>query len=38
MWIFLIVVALVVVFVISLYNGLISLRVQCDNAWSDIDV
>ena len=38
MWIFLIVVALVVVFVISLYNGLVSLRVQCDNAWSDIDV
>jgi LemA protein len=38
MWIFLILVALVVVFVISLYNGLISLRVQCDNAWSDIDV
>jgi LemA protein len=38
MWIFLIVVALVVVLIISLYNGLISLRVQCDNAWSDIDV
>src|SRR5271156_6179468 len=29
---------LLVVFVISMYNGLVSLKVQCDNAWSDIDV
>src|SRR5271168_4980944 len=24
--------------VISMYNGLVKLKVQCDNAWSDIDV
>src|SRR3984885_15313672 len=32
------VLALIVIFVIAMYNGLIRLRVQCDNAWSDIDV
>ena len=37
-WILLAVVVLAVVFVISMYNGLVSLKVQCDNAWSDIDV
>jgi len=37
-WILLIVVGLLVVIVIALYNGLIRLRVQADNAWSDIDV
>jgi LemA protein len=34
----LIVIAAVVLLIISMYNGLIRLRVQCDNAWSDIDV
>jgi LemA protein len=34
----LVLVGLVVVFVIAMYNGLVRLRVQCDNAWSDIDV
>jgi len=34
----LIVVVLLVIFVIIMYNGLVSLKVQCDNAWSDIDV
>ena len=29
---------LLVVFVIGMYNGLVRLKVQCDNAWSDIDV
>jgi LemA protein len=29
---------LVVVVVIGMYNGLVRLKVQCDNAWSDIDV
>jgi LemA protein len=29
---------LLVVFTIGMYNGLVRLRVQCDNAWSDIDV
>ena len=37
-WILLGVVALAIIFVISMYNGLVSLKVQCDNAWSDIDV
>src|SRR6202790_3452685 len=37
-WIFLILLALFIVFIISMYNGLVSLKVQCDNAWSDIDV
>ena len=32
------IIALLVVFVIAIYNGLVRLRVQCDNAWSDIDV
>jgi LemA protein len=32
------IIALVVVFVVAMYNGLVRLRVQCDNAWSDIDV
>jgi LemA protein len=38
MWIVLIVIAVIVIFVISIYNGLVQLKVQCDNAWSDIDV
>src|SRR6476646_387914 len=29
---------LIAVFAIGMYNGLVRLRVQCDNAWSDIDV
>jgi LemA protein len=29
---------LVVIVVISMYNGLVGLRVQADNAWADIDV
>jgi LemA protein len=37
-WIILAVIVLAVVFVISMYNGLIRLKVQTDNAWSDIDV
>jgi LemA protein len=34
----LIVVAVVALAVIGIYNGLVKLRVQADNAWSDIDV
>ena len=30
--------ALVVLFVIVVYNGLVRLRLQTQNAWSDIDV
>src|SRR5512140_512414 len=37
-WILLIVVFAVIVFVISIYNSLVSLRVRADNAWSDIDI
>lgn len=38
MWMVLGVIVLVVVVVIGMYNGLVRLKVQCDNAWSDIDV
>jgi len=38
MWIILIVLAAVAVAVVTIYNSLIRLRVQCDNAWADIDV
>jgi LemA protein len=38
MLIVLIVIALLVILFITVYNGLVRLRVQCDNAWSDIDV
>jgi LemA protein len=38
MLIALMVVALLVISVIVIYNGLVSLKVQCDNAWADIDV
>lgn len=34
----LIVVALVVIFFIFVYNGLVRLKVQCNNAWADIEV
>ena len=34
----LLVVAAVIVAIIVLYNGLVRLRVQADNAWADIDV
>ncbi len=38
MLILLIIVVLLVLAFIFIYNGLVRLRVQCDNAWSDIDV
>src|SRR3984885_15610213 len=38
MLVVLIIAALLVIFVITIYNGLVRLKVQCDNAWSDIDV
>lgn len=38
MLILLIIIAVIAVVVIAMYNGLVKLRVQCDNAWSDIDV
>ena len=37
-WIVLLVLVALAVFVISIYNALVRLRVQSDNAWADIDV
>ena len=37
-WIILGVLVLIVVFLISMYNGLVRLKVTCDDAWADIDV
>src|ERR1700674_1361676 len=37
-WIILGVLFLIVVFLVSMYNGLVRLKVTCDNAWADIDV
>lgn len=37
-WIILIIVVLLVLFVISVYNGLVKLRQKVRNAWSQIDV
>src|SRR6201997_4786168 len=37
-WIFLGILVLLILFGVAMYNGLVSLKVQCDNAWSDIDV
>ena len=38
MWIALIILVAIVAFVISLYNGLVQLRLKVQNAWSQIDV
>ena len=38
MWIALIVIVLLVIWVISIYNGLVKSRLKVDNAWSQIDV
>jgi LemA protein len=37
-WVILGAIVLLVIFLISMYNGLVRLKVQCDNAWADIDV
>jgi LemA protein len=34
----LVVIALLALSIVFTYNGLVRLRVQCDNAWADIDV
>ena len=36
--IILVILAVIVVVLISMYNGLVQLRVRADSAWSDIDV
>ena len=33
-----VVLVILVIFLIGMYNGLVRLKVQCDNAWADIDV
>ena len=38
MWVVLAVVAAILAWVVLIYNGLVSLRVRSDNAWSDISV
>ena len=37
-WVILGLIVLAVIFFIGMYNGLVRLKVQCDNAWADIDV
>src|SRR5712675_788503 len=37
-WALLIAIVLVIVILIGMYNGLVRLKVTCDNAWADIDV
>ena len=37
-WVVLGVLVLLIIVVIGMYNGLVRLKVQCDNAWADIDV
>jgi LemA protein len=37
-WIILIALVLIIIFLIGMYNGLVRLKVTCDNAWADIDV
>ncbi|HXS58255.1 MAG TPA: LemA family protein [Hanamia sp.] len=37
-WIVLIVIVLLVIWVISIYNGLVKLKIKVDNSWSDIRV
>src|SRR5574340_1778257 len=37
-WIVLAVLVLLIIFGIGMYNGLVRLKVQCDNSWADIDV
>ena len=38
LWIALIVVVLLIIWIIAIYNGLVSSRLKVDNAWSQIDV
>ena len=37
-WILLAAVVILLLYVIGAYNGLVRLKVQCENAWADIDV
>ncbi len=37
-WIILIVIILLVIWIISMYNGLVKLKIKVDNSWSDIRI
>jgi LemA protein len=37
-WVILGIVVVLVLWLVAMYNGLVKLKVQCDNAWADIDV
>lgn len=37
-WIFLILIAVVLIFAVGVYNRLVNLRNRCDNAWAQVDV
>ena len=38
LFIFLIIIAVIVIYVVGLYNSLVTLRNRCDNAWAQVDV
>ena len=38
MWVLLLVAVIIIIGIVAIYNSLVRLRVQADNAWSDIDV
>ena len=38
MWLIIIIIAVIIVWIIAMYNGLIRLKNRTDEAWSDIDV
>ena len=37
-WVILIIIVLLIIFIISMYNGLVTSRLKVENAWSQIDV
>jgi len=38
LFVFLIIIAVIVIYVVGLYNSLVTLRNRCDNAWAQVDV
>jgi len=38
LFIFLIIIAVIVIYVVGLYNSLVTLRNRCDNSWAQVDV
>jgi LemA protein len=38
LWIFIIIIAVIIVVAVGIYNGLITLRNRADNAWAQVDV